>query len=146
MGTPNPRPQKTTVTIGVKKVTIYAKLNELGFFLGGLTADTAPAVVISNQNVRSHTRRRYPGGPAQSVDAHARSRVFEQARPEQTLPGQNAWLEQTTGGGPNATRRIEQFTFVGDFEDLKNYVKAEKNFACILRSPSGVAYDIVDAP
>lgn len=142
MGIPNPRPSKATVAVGSSSITIYAKLNELAPFLGVITADERPTVVISNQSVKSHSRRRYPGGPTKQVPGHARRRVVEQARPDQTLPGYNAWLERKVG----AATLVEQFTFVGDFQDLKDYVKGVAVIPCVLRSPWGVAFDIVSAP
>lgn len=142
MGTPNPRPQKATLIVGSSSVVIYGKFSELGFFLGAIDVDATPTVVISNQSVNGHGRKRYPGGPSVSVDGHARRRVIEQARPEQTLPGQNAWMEKLVGSGPSATLRVEQFTFVGNFQDLKDAVKAENTGAFVLRSPAGVAYPI----
>jgi hypothetical protein len=142
MGTPNPRPSKATLSVGDNTITIYAKLNEMAPFLGTITADTVPTVVVSNQSVNGHQRRRYPGGPLVAVASHARRRVIEQALPDQTLPGRNAWLERSTGSGASKVEYVEQITFVGNFQDLKDYCKANSVVQFTLRSPNGAPFSI----
>lgn len=138
MGTPNPRPDRIEVGAGATLVTIYGKGSELFAYLDGLTEVAVPAAVVSNQSVNGHGRRRYPGGPQASVAGHSRSRIIERPLPDQTLPGKNAWIERKVGDNTV----VEQFTFVGDFQDLMTYCKAEAKVAFVLRSPNGAAYPI----
>jgi hypothetical protein len=130
------------VGAGAAIVTIYGKKPELDSYLVGLAVAAAPAVSISNQSVNGHQRKRYPGGPSIAVTSHARRRVQERPKQDQTLPGSNAWIEKTTGTGASAVTTAEQFTFVGDFQDLKDYCKANAIGNWVLRSPNGAAYQI----
>jgi hypothetical protein len=142
MGNPNPRPEKFTVGTGDAKVVIYAKAEDLSAFVTMPPADVSKAETTKVQAVKSHSRRRYPGGPTTSVAGHNRTRIFAEPNPEQTLPGYNAWLERTVGTGEAKQTLVEQFTYRGDFQDLKVWVKSEAIVACVLRSPWGAPYKI----
>lgn len=137
---PNPRPSKITQSVDGDLLVIYAKPPEIAAFLGTLTPDPDTLMITATEQVEGHTRRRYVGGPSIGVAGHARNRTSGDRRPEQTLPGYNAWLELPGVG--NTRGRREQITFVGTFASLKEFCKGQAQTAFTLRSPWGVPFQI----
>lgn len=140
MGAPNPRGQKVTVPVGARQVILYVKPADMAPFLGTLTPDVASTMTSATQEVKSHTRRRYFGGPAISVEGHSRLRTKGDYKRAQTLPGNNAWLEKPSG--VPGKKDVEQITYVGAFRDLKAFCKANAEIDFVLRSPWGEPFDI----
>lgn len=132
-----PRPSKCTVGVGTDALVLYVVPDRVAPFIGSVTPDDDDDARDITQNVRSHSRRRYPGGPASSVDGHSRNRTVGGYAAKQTLPGRTAWFERRTTGllGPITARR--QFTFVGTTAQLRDYVEANAVGDFILRTPDG---------
>lgn len=134
---PRPRPQKCTVGAGSDALTLYVVPSQVAPFIGTVTPDAAEDGTEVTQSVTGHSRRRYPGGPAISVDGHDRERIVGGYAAKQTLPGKNAWFERTTGTGASAVRTVRQFTFVGTTKQLRDYVEANAVGTFTLRTPDG---------
>jgi hypothetical protein len=132
-----PRPQKCTVGAGSDALVLYVVPSRVSPFIGSVTPDDDDDTREITQSVRSHSRRRYPGGPVTSVDGHSRERKVGGYNAKQTLPGRTAWFERRTTGllGPITARR--QFTFVGTTAQLRDYVEANAVGSFILRTPDG---------
>jgi hypothetical protein len=136
MGAPNPKPSKVTVTALGEDLVLYVKIPEVAPMLGTLTADSEEAPSNFQQSVNAHNRRRYAGGPTTGVAAHIRNRTKGGEGRKATLPGNNAWLERPPLL-PGQSKRVEQFTFVGTFAQLKAYVRTAAVSDFVLRSPWG---------
>lgn len=134
---PRPRPQKCTVGVGSDALVLYVVPSRVSGFIGTVTPDDDDDSRETTQTVRTHSRRRYPGGPTTSVDGHSRERTVGGYNAKQTLPGKTAWFERRTTGlfGPITSRR--QFTFVGTTAQLRDYVAANAVGSFILRTPDG---------
>lgn len=135
MGAPNPKPDKVTVTVGGAPLVLYLKPSELAPLIGTQTPDASGTPVTTSQAVSQHPRRRYIGGPTSQVSGHSRSRVNGDRLPGPTLPGNNAYLERMIGTPPK--RKVETITYVGTFQQLKDYCKEEAVVTFTLRSPWG---------
>lgn len=104
-------------------------------------ADVAPAPVT--RNVRSLTRRRYPGGRAISVPATERTVIVGPSIKEQAWPGRPITLERPKAGGPynpldsDVEFKVLQLTLQGSFADF--YLYCQQNYALtfILRTNHG---------
>jgi hypothetical protein len=140
MGIPNPKPDKVTVTVGGAPLVLYIKPGELEPLIGAQTPDASGSPVTTNQTVSGHTRRKYIGGPVSGVAGHSRERVSGDRLPGPTLPGNNAYLERMVGTPPK--RKVETITYVGTFNQLKTFCKAEAVVAFTLRSPWGEPFAI----
>lgn len=141
---PRPKPQKSTQVVGGETLVLYVKPSEVAPFIGTIAVDPPTLMLTSDEFVRGHTRRRYVGGPAISVDSHNRTRTSGDRKAGLTLPGNNAWLEK-----PSATpgfKDVEQITFVGSFASLKQFCKESAATTFTLRSPWGEPFTITPAP
>lgn len=132
-----PRPKKCTVGAGVDALVLYVDPPRLQPYLGSITPDAAEYGEDVTQSVSSHTRRRYSGGPAVTVDAHSRDRKVGGYGALPTLPGRNAWIEKKTGQGASAVREVVQFTFVGTTKQLRDFVAGNATSSFVLRTPDG---------
>lgn len=135
-----PKPQKSTQTVEGKTLVLYVKPSEVAAYIGTVTPDPDELMLTSTQTVRSHSRRRYVGGPAVNVSGHSRSRTSGDKPAGLTLPGNNAWLERKTGTPLRTVR--EQITFVGSFASLKQFCKESAVIPFVLRSPRGEPFKI----
>jgi alkanesulfonate monooxygenase SsuD/methylene tetrahydromethanopterin reductase-like flavin-dependent oxidoreductase (luciferase family) len=132
-----PRPQKCTVGAGTDALTLYVVPSRVAPFIGAVAPDDDDDARDITQTVRSHSRRRYTGGPSANVDGHSRQRTVGGYAAKETLPGRNAWFERrTTGLLGRITSRV-QFTFVGTTAQLRDYVEANAVGQFILRTPDG---------
>jgi hypothetical protein len=122
---------------------LYVKIPEVAPMLGSLTADAAEAPTTFQQSVDGHPRRRYSGGPTSGVSGHLRTRTKGGEGAKATLPGNNAWLERPPVV-PGESKRVEQFTYVGTFAQLKAFVRANAAGAFVLRSPWGEPFPMDD--
>jgi hypothetical protein len=124
-------------------LTLYVVPSRVAPFIGSVTPDDDDDARDITQTVSGHTRRRYSGGPAISVDGHSRERKVGGYGTKETLPGRNAWFERRTTGllGP-VTSRV-QFTFVGTTRQLRDYAEANGVGSFILRTPDGEPVRIV---
>jgi len=145
MAESNPKPNRYDLAAGDQEFIIYAKASTLTPYVGAQVATAALAGTNQTAQVRSYSRRRYPGAPVSSVAAHGRTSVRGGWRADATLPGRNAWFEKTTGEGDDKTVKRDQFTFVGTTKALREWVEAEAVQAFVLRLPSGKGIDIQDA-
>lgn len=135
-----PKPQKSTQVVDGKTLVLYVKPSEVAPYIGTITPDPDELMLTTTEAVKSHTRRRYVGGPAVSVAGHTRSRTSGDKKAGLTLPGNNAWLERKTGTPLKTVR--EQITFVGTFASLKAFCKESAAIPFVLRSPWGEPYSI----
>lgn len=134
---PRPRPEKCTVGVGSDALVLYVVPSQVSGFIGTVTPDADTDGTEVTQSVTSHSRRRYPGGPAVTVDGHSRERIVGGYAAKQTLPGRNAWFERTVGTGASAVRTVRQITFVGTTKQLRDYVEANAVGEFTLRTPDG---------
>jgi hypothetical protein len=142
---PRPRPQKCTVGAGADALTLYVVPSQVSPFIGTVTPDAAEDGEEQDQTVPGHQRRRYPGGPVINVAGHERERLVGGYAAKQTLPGKNAWFEQTVGSGASAVRTVRQFTFVGTTKQLRDYVAANAVGNFTLRTPDGEPVPMSDS-
>lgn len=105
-----------------------------------------PALItpgVVTRNVRSRTRRRYPGGPAIQVSAHTRSVVTGPSIKLQAYPGRPITLERPRDGSDfdpdnaDVPMKILQITLEGKFQDFYTYCQANKEIDFILRTNHG---------
>lgn len=146
MGAPNPKPLRATISVGGRDLQIFAKFNELAPYIGLINPDPIPVDQVTTSTVRSHSRRRYSGGPTTTVDAHPRRRVESPVARRNVLPGNNAYIEEKIGTGEAATTKVETFTFVGNFQDLRDYCRENALKEFTLRSPWGEPFAIAENP
>ena len=121
---------------------MFAKADQLDGLLGGIdevaTVNAAPRSV----SVGGFSRKRYPGGPSIGVSGFTRSTLLGGDANRRTLPGQNAYLEVTTGTGTDSKVEVTTITFTGPFTKLYQFVLANTDASYVLRSPDGTPYDI----
>lgn len=134
-----------TWTFSGRTNKLFCVENDLLPFLNGLVKGTAKVAQRVTVSVGGFSRKRYPGGPSIAVKGHQRKTLKGASANLQTLPGQNATIEYTTGVGPLAVSKVLTFTFVGSFADLWDYAKANKKRDFVLRSPDGTPYEITTA-
>jgi hypothetical protein len=98
-----------------------------------------PASVVQNQAVNAHVRKRYPGHVGIAVPAHARVTTTEGSfSGGGAQPGKTFWCERPTGTGPLRKSNARQFTYIGTWDDLKAFARANKTGTqFILRNHSG---------
>jgi hypothetical protein len=137
---PRPKPQKSTQVVDGDTLILYVKPSEVAPYIGTITPDPPSLMLTATETVKSHSRRRYVGGPAKSVIGHSRSRTSGDKAAGLTLPGNNAWLERKTGTPLKTVR--EQITFVGSFASLKQFCKDSAAIPFVLRSPWGEPFQI----
>jgi len=146
MGIPNPKPRKGTITVSGRDVVLYAKFDELAPYIGLINPDPIPVDEVTTSQVRTFQRRTYPGGPLKTVLTHPRRRVTSEVAIRNVLPGNNAYIEEKIGSGENARTKVETFTYQGNFQDLRDYCRAEALKQFTLRSPWGEPFLIAAAP
>lgn len=132
------------MTIPNTTSAIWGEPANINFFLNtDLVPDTAAGRTQSNQTVRSHTRRQYPGDTTPiNVSSHGRTMLVDPGRKSgNALPG-DSFRVVSDAGLPGMENR--QFTLQGRWEDLVNLFVAEAAMQVHLYSPSGTRY-VVDA-
>lgn len=132
------------MTIPGTDSAIWGEPVNINFFLNtDLVPDTAAGRQVSNQQVRSHTRRQYPGDATPiNVSAHGRQMLVDPGRKSgNALPG-NSFRVVSDAGLPGEENR--QFTLQGRWEDLVNLFVGDAAMQVHLYSPSGTRY-VVDA-
>lgn len=132
------------MTLPLVDTAIWGEPANINFFLNtDLVPDTAAGRQISNQTVRSHTRRQYPGDTTPiNVSAHGRQMLVDPGRKSgNALPG-NSFRVVSDAGLPGEENR--QFTYQGRWEDIVNLFVTEAAMQVHLYSPSGTRY-VVDA-
>jgi len=123
------------------------QFDELDIFLNPSTLknrDPATvAQVVETRNVRSLTRRRYPGGPGISVPASTRKVVVGPSIKLQAWPGRPITLERPKIGGSfnpdnaDVPMKVLQLTLEGRFSDFYNFCQSANRIAFILRTNAG---------
>lgn len=99
--------------------------------------------VLETRNVRSLVRRRYPGGPAISVDAGTRRVITGPSARLQAYPGRPITLERVKAGGniqdapANAKLDVLQITIEGSFPFFHEFCKSASVIGFILRTNHG---------
>lgn len=140
--------QSFTITLtGGKKFTIYGEAANINYFVNTpLQPDDESGVTDHTSNVRSFTRRQYPGDTTtSSVKSTTRHYMKDLTRRSgSALPGKNFVLKEITtdeGGEQRA------FTFKGRVMDLHAYLSANasKDFYLYLNTGARYKIDLVVA-
>jgi hypothetical protein len=116
--------------------SIYAETANINYFLKTtLTPDSAGGVVNKTSNVKSFTRRRYPGDPSPSnVGSTTREYLYDPGRRNgAATPGDPFILDDGV--------EKRSFTFTGPFVNLHSFLVGDAKMAFRCYSPSA-AYDI----
>jgi hypothetical protein len=122
---------------------------ELANFLDTATLLERDPALITNavvtRNIKSVTRRRYPGGPAISVPATTRSVVVGPSIKIGTWPGRPITLERPKAGGDfdpddaDVPMKVLQLTLEGSFPAFYQFVQTANTKAFNLRTNHGRA-------
>lgn len=124
---------------------IFAKEGQLTGKVGGIDLVGSVSVAPQEVTVGGHNRKRYPGGPSISVGGHTRTTLLGGDANRRTLPGENAFIEITTGEGVSRVTDVTQFSFTGPFTELYQFFLVNASVDMVLRSPDGTPYDITPA-
>ena len=134
---------------GEEEATVYvygdtAKLSQY-FSAGALSIVALGVVSTQNLSVASHSRRRYPGGKTATVGSHVRSvRRGDTERSGSAQPGNKFWCEYTYEEGSVTKRVVNQFTYQGDWKDLRALAAAYPARNYTLRNSSGAKKEVID--
>lgn len=120
---------------------------ELDIFLTTTTLKSRDPSTVDNavvvRNVRSLTRRRYPGGPAISVPASQRQVVVGPSVKLQAYPGRPITLERPKAGGSwnpldaDVPMDVLQITLAGSFAGFYAFCQLQNKIGFILRTNAG---------
>lgn len=121
---------------------MFAKDGQLDTLLEGISPQDSVNRAPVTMQVSGHTRKRYPGGPNISVGGFSRTSLVGAPGNRRTLPGQNAYLEVTTGEGVERQTDVTTITFTGPYTELYQFVLANALVEMVLRSPDGTADSI----
>jgi len=130
-------------TIANTDTVIYAEPDNLNYFLNTpLTPDTAAGATNQQSNVKTYTRRQYPGDTSTiSVAATVRDYLVDPGRRTgNALPGKS-FRVVGDAGLPGEENR--QFTYDGRWMDVHALFVGDASMQVHLYSPSGTRY-IVD--
>jgi hypothetical protein len=128
------------MTIPGTESAIWGEPDNINFFLNtDLVPDTAAGRTVSDQTVRSHTRRQYPGDTTPiNVSTYGRQMLVDPGRKSgNALPG-SSFRVVSDAGLPGEENR--QFTLQGRWEDLVNLFVGDAAMEVQLYSPSGTRY------
>lgn len=131
------------MTIPGTDTAIWGEPVNINFFLNtDLVPDTVAGRTVSNQTVRSHTRRQYPGDTtAINVSSHQRQMLVDPGRRSgNALPG-SSFRVVSDAGLPAEENR--QFTVQGRWEDVVDLFAGDAAMLVQLYSPRGTRY-VVD--
>ena len=132
------------MTIPLTSTAIWGEPTNINYFLKtDLVPDTAAGRTISNQTVRAHTRRQYPGDSTPiNVSSHGRQMLVDPGRKSgNALPG---YSFRVVGDAGLPGEENRQFTYDGRWEDVVNHFISDAAMQVHLYSRSGARY-VVDA-
>lgn len=134
---------------GADSVTLIGNRAELEkyFSPGSLTFLPAVEGPDGSATVKTHARRRYPGGPAATVAGHSR-RVsgLKAYGGGGALPGERFYCERPTGQGASRRSNAQAFSYLGSWAELKRRARASRTgLAFTLRNKSGKAIEVAPA-
>jgi hypothetical protein len=143
---PKPTPQKPSSS-STNLVIWASDVPALKTFFPGATPLTSPPGSSGTVAVKGHTRRQYPGDTTPVSRAGGDRKTYpERWLANNTTPGTVFWCETTTTGtdGKPKTKR-KQFTYQGNFGDLKALARTVVVSAYVMRNASGSKYRIAPA-
>jgi hypothetical protein len=129
-------------TLAGTETAIFAEPANLNFFLNTpLTPDTAAGATVQQSNIRSHTRRQYPGDSSViNVSAAAREFLVDPGRRSgPALPGKS-FRVVSDAGLPGEENR--QFTYDGRWMDVHALFFGDAAMQLNLYSASGTRYSV----
>jgi hypothetical protein len=141
--------RRSTETVNSRELTVIgdpAKFAALGI---DFTEDSAQEAELVTQSVKSHPRRRYPGGPTTSVAGHTRQKsVGGEKEGTNALPGKPFYIEVTTGSGVTKKVTATRFSYIGRWTDLKTKILMDlaPSPNIRLRNASGKSIPLAVAP
>lgn len=140
---PKPTPHKLVAT--ASDVVVWASdVAALKTFFPAATPLTRPPGTAGSVSVKGHSRRQYPGDTTPVGRAGgSRATYPERWLSNNTTPGTVFWCETTTTGpAGKPVKKRKQFTYQGNFGDLKAIARTAVVTAYVLRNASGAAYRI----
>lgn len=126
-----------------RPLTIWGATSLLDDYFEGLEPSEASEREVQTISFGGSTVNRYPGDPGFSRGGGDRRVVFEQEKRGNATPGRRFWCERPTGTKENRRSNARQFTFEGNWSDLKDFARANRTGAKFtLRGPSGGSIEV----
>jgi hypothetical protein len=135
-----------TVQVNGQPLTIWAETTNINYFLeNDLEADAADGPSNQQVEVKSHTRRQYPGDPSPvNVDGSQREFLVDPSRRSgNALPGKNFSLKAYNAQNVLLEHRF--FTYQGTYRDLHAYLFTRCTYKTHLYNHTGGQPSIIPA-